>query len=77
MAPLLLYAPSGGGGAARARSVRQSLKEAKGEEAIKARLRQLTEHTRRVRKELEQMISRDAEALRAGPAPRLPKRKPR
>lgn len=59
------------------RSVRRTLKETKGEEAIKARLRQLTEHTRRVRKELEQMIGRDASAFRPGVATQLPKRKPR
>jgi hypothetical protein len=54
-----------------------ALKETRGEEAIKARLRQLTEHTRRVRKELEQMIRRDAYAFRPGGPPALPKRRPR
>ena len=53
------------------------MKENRGEEEIKARLRQLTEHTRRVRKELEQMIRRDAYRPVAVEAPPIPKRKPR
>jgi hypothetical protein len=52
------------------------LKEARGEEAIKARLRQLTEHTRRVRKELEEMLARDEHASRRGLALKPQKRKP-
>jgi hypothetical protein len=52
------------------------LKQARGEEAIKARLRQLTERTRQIRKELEQMLARDEHASRHSLALKLQKRKP-